>query len=193
MAREVLNVKALDLFCGLGGWSEGFQANGFECVGVDIVDVGYPYQLILQDVRTLDGKRFEDFDVIIGNPPCRDFSCIGHIGKYRWKDPPNPQRGLELVDAFLRIVDEARPRFWLMENVPQLREHLAIEPEVTARLAPTMKRSFWGEFPMFLVPMTERSATRNITGKHRAWKRAKIPFAVSDALAKAISMELKSR
>jgi tRNA/tmRNA/rRNA uracil-C5-methylase (TrmA/RlmC/RlmD family) len=40
----------LDLFCGMGGWSIGFHREGYRCVGVDIVDVGYPYELVLSDV-----------------------------------------------------------------------------------------------------------------------------------------------
>jgi site-specific DNA-cytosine methylase len=26
----------IDLFCGLGGWTEGFLAEGYDCVGYDI-------------------------------------------------------------------------------------------------------------------------------------------------------------
>jgi site-specific DNA-cytosine methylase len=29
-------LKVYDLFCGLGGWSEGFLAEGYECIGFDI-------------------------------------------------------------------------------------------------------------------------------------------------------------
>lgn len=47
---------AIDLFCGLGGWTEGLLAEGFDVVGFDVerhVYGGhrYPAQLVLQDVR----------------------------------------------------------------------------------------------------------------------------------------------
>lgn len=97
--------KVLDLFCGMGGWGNGFHLEGFECVGIDIVNVGYPYQLILADVRTLDGIRFTDFDVIVGSPPCRDFTKLAFgIGKLKWKVPPDQEKGMELVNSFLQII-----------------------------------------------------------------------------------------
>ena len=36
----------LDLFCGLGGWSKGFAELGFECTGLDIKNLGYPFRFI---------------------------------------------------------------------------------------------------------------------------------------------------
>lgn len=44
----------IDLYCGLGGWTEGFLAEGFDCVGFDIKrhrygEHRYPAQLVLGD------------------------------------------------------------------------------------------------------------------------------------------------
>ena len=46
-----------DLFCGLGGWSEAFIAEGYRAIGFDIEkhdygDGGYPGELVLRDVRS---------------------------------------------------------------------------------------------------------------------------------------------
>jgi hypothetical protein len=43
----------IDLFCGLGGWTEGFLAEGYRVVGFDIERRPYPAQLVLQDVLTI--------------------------------------------------------------------------------------------------------------------------------------------
>jgi hypothetical protein len=53
----------IDLFCGLGGWTEGFLAEGYRCIGFDIErhdygTGGYPGELVLQDALTLDGRQF---------------------------------------------------------------------------------------------------------------------------------------
>jgi hypothetical protein len=51
---------AIDLYCGLGGWAEGFLLEGYRVIGFDIErhdygTGGYPGQLVLQDVTTLHG------------------------------------------------------------------------------------------------------------------------------------------
>jgi len=73
-----------------------------------------------EDISQLTGKRLEsvldikngDLAGIIGGPPCQGFSCIG---KNEASDPRN-----RLFADFFRIVAEARPRFFLAENVPGL-------------------------------------------------------------------------
>ncbi len=71
----------VDLFCGLGGWSEGFLDYGYECVGFDIErhsygDQRYPGQLVLQDVLTLHGSQFQDAAIILASPPCQNYSYL---------------------------------------------------------------------------------------------------------------------
>lgn len=176
-------MKVLDLFCGRGGWSKGFEGMAEEIVGVDIKDLGYPYDFILQDVRDLNGFRFKGFDVIVGSPPCRDFSRrLVHPRKTRWKIPPDPRRGLGLVYAFLARVLEAQPRYWMMENVIGLQDHLDMEPVVQgAAFGKGMKRNLYGSFPAFLVPY-HNGRIYHMDTRDSA-KRAEIPYPVARAFA----------
>lgn len=69
----------IDLFCGLGGWSEAFLAEGYHCIGYDIEahdygTGGYPGTLILRDVRSIHGSEFKDAAVIVASPPCQAYS-----------------------------------------------------------------------------------------------------------------------
>lgn len=72
---------AIDLFCGLGGWTEGLLAEGYYVVGFDIEehaygDQRYPGQLVIQDVLTLHGSQFKDAALIVASPPCQEYSYM---------------------------------------------------------------------------------------------------------------------
>ncbi len=111
---------AIDLFCGLGGWTEGLLAEGYRVVGFDIEvhDYGdgkrYPSQLVLQDVLTIHGKQFKDAALIVASPPCQEFSYMA-MPWSRAKGIATEYRGgkrdvkklTALFDACFRIQREA--------------------------------------------------------------------------------------
>jgi hypothetical protein len=66
-----------DLYCGLGGWTEGFLANGYRCIGFDIEahnynSGGYPGELRLRDIRSIHGSELKDATCIVASPPCQE-------------------------------------------------------------------------------------------------------------------------
>jgi hypothetical protein len=72
---------AIDLYCGLGGWTEGLLAEGFDVVGFDnerhvYGEHRYPAQLVIQDVLTLHGSQFRDAALIVASPPCQEYSYM---------------------------------------------------------------------------------------------------------------------
>jgi len=100
---------AIDLFCGLGGWTEGLLAEGYRVVGFDLErhdygTGGYPAQLVLQDVTTLHGSQFKDAALIVASPPCQAYSYRAMPWK-RAKALPPPDN--TLFEACFRIQREA--------------------------------------------------------------------------------------
>jgi len=120
---------AVDLFCGAGGMSLGFEQAGFAvaaAVDQDPIHArthqrNFPAcRTLTCDVAELSGDEIceaagilsEEIDVVIGGPPCQGFSTIG---KRRKDDPRNL-----LLYEFARIVEELQPSYWVMENVEGL-------------------------------------------------------------------------
>ncbi len=100
---------AVDLFCGLGGWTDGLLAEGWDVVGFDIErhvygEHRYPAQLVIQDVLTLHGSQFRNADLIVASPPCQAYSYRAMPWK-RAKALPPPDN--TLFEACFRIQREA--------------------------------------------------------------------------------------
>ncbi len=117
----------IDLFTGAGGLYRGFKDAGMEHLfsveiwkpAIETLKKNYPdIELFEGDIRNLKGDELKrllkgrECDVLVGGPPCQGFSTIG---KRLAKDPRN-----ELVFEFIRMVDEVRPKFFIMENVKGL-------------------------------------------------------------------------
>src|SRR5574340_526731 len=110
---------AIDLFCGLGGWTEGLLAEGYEVVGFDVErhEYGkhrYPAQLVLQDVRTLHGSQFRKAALIVASPPCQEYSYMAMpwsrakaIAREYREGIRDVAKLTELFDACFRIQREA--------------------------------------------------------------------------------------
>lgn len=124
MANNALNV--LDLFCGCGGLSKGFEEAGYNIlIGVDFdqsalntynanhktakgiqLDLSEPESFDIID-KELNGQTV---DVIIGGPPCQGFSLTG---PRNFDDKRN-----ELYLAMIETVKRYQPRAFMIENVP---------------------------------------------------------------------------
>ncbi|HBB6940325.1 TPA: DNA cytosine methyltransferase [Legionella pneumophila] len=119
--------KVLDLFCGCGGLSNGFEDAGFDIkIGLDndssaleTFKKNHKESIGLQvDLGSLNVKNFiedninDKINVVMGGPPCQGFSISG---KRNINDPRNG-----FYKPFFEFVNELRPKVFLLENVPNL-------------------------------------------------------------------------
>ena len=176
---------AIDLFCGLGGWTDGFLAEGWNVVGFDVTrhvygTDRYPAQLVLQDVLTIHGSQFRYADIIVASPPCQQYSWLA-MPWSRSKDPNNSKAAKalrakweaegpdnRLFDACFRIQREASEAAG--HHIPLVVENVRGAQEWVGR-APWNYGSFylWGDVPA-LMP-------KRMPGDFN-----KIPPAVNDAI-----------
>lgn len=121
-------MRTIDLFAGCGGLSLGFQNVGFEVVAAfEFWDVAadcyeknfsHPvYRLDLSNVEEAEKiiRQYEP-EIIIGGPPCQDFS---HAGKRI-----EASRAV-LTEAYAQIVKDIRPQYFVMENVDRAANSVA--------------------------------------------------------------------
>jgi hypothetical protein len=145
---------AIDLFCGLGGWTEALLAEGYDVVGFDIErhqygDHRYPAQLVLQDVLTLHGSQFRDAALIVASPPCQAYSYRAMPWK-RAKALPPPDNSL--FEACFRIQREASEAAG--HKVPMVVENVRGAQKWVGRARWNFGSFYlWGDVPA-LMPMT---------------------------------------
>jgi DNA (cytosine-5)-methyltransferase 1 len=112
----------VDLFAGAGGMSLGFRNAGFEILSaVELVEIAaethhrnFPDSHIycgdISEYSPLRYLRRKQVQVVVGGPPCQGFSVAGK------RDPNDPRN--KLFREFVRVVDELKPDYFVMENVP---------------------------------------------------------------------------
>lgn len=155
----------IDLYAGLGGWTEGFLAEGWDCIGFDIErheygEHRYPAQLVLQDVRTIHGKQFASAAMIVASSPCQEFSYRAMPWK-RAKALGPPLLGMELFAQAARIQREASEAAG--RCIPMVQENVRGAQRWVGK-ARWHHGSYylWGDVPA-LMPFTWR-ATKNTGG-----------------------------
>jgi len=114
----------IDLFCGAGGLSEGFKQAGFKSIlGIDIDKSALEtFALNHNGAKTICGDisritkeditkkiKRKTVDLVVGGPPCQGFSMAGR------RNPDDPRN--KLVQEFLRVVKDFKPKVFVIENV----------------------------------------------------------------------------
>ena len=158
---------AIDLFCGLGGWTEGLMAEGYYVIGFDIEqhvygEHRYPGQLVLQDVLTLHGRQFKDAALIVASPPCQAYSWRAMPWKAAKAAPPPDNSLFEACFRIQREASEAAGR-----HVPMVVENVKGAQKWVGRARWNFGSFYlWGDVPA-LMPITRAREVMKAGVTHR--------------------------
>lgn len=111
----------VDLFCGCGGMSLGFEKAGFNVLAgfdnwepaIKVYKANFDHPIVKLDLSNVDCSvnEISKFapDIIVGGPPCQDFSTAGYQDESRGR--------AVLSICFSEIVCRIKPQYFIMENV----------------------------------------------------------------------------
>lgn len=160
---------AIDLCCGLGGWTEGLLAEGYRVRGYDIEaheydGEKYPAELVLQSILDLNGADCAEAALIVASPPCQEYSYMAmpwSRAKAKAAAIRADTTGAELerlsalFNACFRIQREASQAKG--EHIPMVVENVRGAQPWVGRAAYNFGRYYlWGDIPI-LMPTARRA------------------------------------
>ncbi len=194
-------MRVLDLFSGLGGFSEPFRDRGHEVITLDI-DARFKPDVVA-DVRKIRYPSLNlsgEFDVVLASPPCNMFSKARAFHGWPWKETAD---ALALVTCAFRLIAEIHPRWHVVEN-PEGRLRMFIgPPKQTVHLCDYGSKwqkptDLWGDYPGEL-PNPNRCAPHESSPNYRLVMkkvrdpalRAKLPYGLGEELCKRMEAKIE--
>lgn len=159
---------AIDLCCGLGGWTEGLLAEGYRVRGYDIEaheygDEKYPAELVLKSVLDLHGSELAEATLIVASPPCQKYSYMAmpwSLAKAKAAAIRADETGVLLAelnaifDACFRLQREASEAAG--RHIPMVVENVrGAQPWVGRAAANFGSYYLWGDIPALMPPVVD--------------------------------------
>lgn len=154
-----------------------YYASEIKEIAIKVTQANFPNTIQLGDVRKIDLDKLQDIDLLIGGSPCQDLSIANVINK-------GNQEGLEgkkssLFYEYVRILKQIKPKYFLLENVANMKEKdkkiitaiLGVEPiKINSNLVSYQNRNryYWTNIPN----VTNSSKINCITCRQDRWKNA---------------------
>ena len=140
---------------------DAYFASEVDKYAIKVAQANYPSTVQIGDVTQVDHTRlpFGGIDLLMGGSPCQGFSFAGkHLN---FDDPRS-----KLFFEFVRLKDELKPKYFLMENVLMkqesqdiISEYLGVKPVmINSSLfsAQNRKRLYWTNIPFDTMPTADK-------------------------------------
>ena len=210
-------MKVVDLFCGLGGWSNAFWQRGHDVITLDNNKRFAPNICM----NILDTKA-SDFpfkpDIILASPPCEGFTRLRYA--FNWKTTEvgenvptsvKSRLGIKILQKTVALIHELQPRYFIIENPVGKMRHMPELRDLERRTVTYCQygsdaqkpTDLWGGFPPSLIlrPPCKAGADCHtsaagsekgaIVRANDAAARAFVPYALSEAVCLAAEADLK--
>lgn len=128
-------MKCVDIFAGCGGMGLGFMQAGFDMVAaldnwpaaIAVYRDNFKHPIYQQDISKIDAtidliKQYQP-DIIIGGPPCQDFSSAGKRDE--------TQGRAELTYSYAQVIEKIMPDWFVMENVDRIRKSKILDDVIS--------------------------------------------------------------
>ena len=195
-------MKVLDLFSGLGGFSEAFVNHGCEVIRIEnnplLENVAHTQIKDVLEVRDYlqdchqRGLPIQKPDIILASPPCLMFSNAYsapksmYLRKFGTLDGYEPD--MTLLEATLDIIKLVKPRYWIIENVHGAGRYF--EKYLGQARQCIGPYSFWGNFPIItnvdVASLPTKAEKDKRHSEIRANHKAYIPIQISHSLLMSI-------
>jgi site-specific DNA-cytosine methylase len=132
-----------------------YFASEIDKFAIQVTQCNYPETIQIGDVTQVKSSDLPKIDLIIGGSPCQGFSFAGK--QLNFDDPRSA-----LFFEFVRLIEECKPKYFLLENVVMKKEyedvitqHMGVEPIlINSNLvsAQNRKRLYWTNIPNIKQP-----------------------------------------
>ena len=143
-----------------------YFASEIDKYAMQVTKHNYPNTKHIGDVTQVKGADLPNIDLLIGGSPCQGFSFAGK--QLNFDDPRS-----KLFFEFVRLLEETKPKYFLLENVRMkkeyqdiITEYLGIEPIViNSNLVSAQNRTryYWTNIPNITQPKDKELLLKDIT------------------------------
>ena len=150
----------------LGIKVNNYYASEIDKYAIQVTQANYPNTIQLGDVRNINSKDLPKIDLLMGGSPCQDLSFANTKGKGLDGERSN------LFFEYVRLLDEVKPKFFLLENVRMKKENLEKITEIlcvppilinsSLVSAQSRQRYYWTNIPNIQQPQDRGIVLRDI-------------------------------